>query len=197
MFDPGLFLLSYPFILTLAAGALAGASAVLLRRASSFYGRWVVLFVVLLSLGAALAFAWSFYWSWTLVEGTRNAGFPVLAALGGLALVAGIALGAQALFARGMASRRSWAPGRLQQMSPYKHIRRPFATAAFLGLLGETLIVDTVPAYACLLAASLLVHALLELGDWELRLRLPEARPYLDRTPRYIPRRRKKKEPQA
>jgi hypothetical protein len=170
---------------------------VLLRRASSFLGRWVNPFVVLLSLGAALAFAWSFYWSWTLVKGTRNAGFPVLAALGGLTIVGGIVLGGQALIVRGVASRRSWAPGRLQERSPYKRIRRPFATAAFLGLLGETLIVDTVPAYACLLAASLLIHALLELGDWELRLRQPEARPYLDRTPRYIPRRRKKKGPQA
>ncbi len=195
MFDPGLFLLSYPFALTLAAGALAGASAVLLRRASSFYGRWVAPFGDLLSLAAAVAFAWSFYWSWTLVKGTRNTGFPVLAALGGLAVVGGIALGAQTLFVRGMASLRSWTPARLQERPPYKHVRRPFATAAFLGVLGETLIVDTVPAYACLLAASLLIHALLELGEWELRLRLPEARPYLERTPRYIPRWRRRKAP--
>jgi len=197
MLDPGIFLLSYPFTLTLAAGALAGASAVFLRRASSFYGRWLLAFAVLLQLAAVLAFGWSFYWSWTLVEPSRNAGFPVLAAFGGFAILGGLALGVQALSGRVMGSLRSWSPARLEGRPPYKQIRRPFATAAFLGLMGETLIVDTVPAYACLIVGSLLIHGLLELGEWELRLRLAESRDYLSRTPRYIPRLRRRQEDKA
>ena len=189
--DPGLFLLFYPFSLTLAAGALAGASAVLVRRASASFGRWLLGLSFLLQVAAALAFGWSFYWSWTVVRPSQNAGFPVLAALGWIFVLGGLALGIQSAHVRGTGFLRSWTMARLEGRAPYRHIRRPVAAALFLVLLGVTLIFDTVPAYACLIVAALLIHGLLELGDWELRLRLPEIRDYLRRTPRYVPRRRR------
>jgi protein-S-isoprenylcysteine O-methyltransferase Ste14 len=186
--DPGLFLLNYPFVLTLAAGALAGASAILLRRASAVYGQWLSSLAILLQVGATLAFGWSFYWAWTIVEPSENAGFPVLAALGWFLALGGGALTLQALSVRGVGALSSWPAARVENRAPYRHIRRPIAVGLFLVLLGATLIVDTVPAYACLIAFVLLAHGLLELGDWELKLRLPGARDYIKRTPRYLPR---------
>ncbi len=190
--DPGLILLYYPFSLTLAAGAAAGASAILIRRASAALGTWLRLLSVALQVAAALAFGWSFYWSWTILEPSRNAGFVVLAALGWILVLGGLALGLRAVSVRGMGFLRSWTVARMESRPPYRSIRRPIAAALFLVLLGVTLIVDTVPAYACLIAAALLIHGLLDLGDWELRSRLPEAREYMRRTPRYIPRLREK-----
>jgi hypothetical protein len=195
--DPGLFLLYYPFTLTLAAGELAGASAILLRRASAAYGQWLASLAILLDAAAALAFGWSFYWAWTIVPPSENAGFPILAALGWFLVLGGGALTMRALSVRGMGALRSWPAARLENRAPYRHIRRPIAVGAFLVLLGATLIVDTVPAYSCLIATALLVHGLLELGDWELRLRLPESRDYIRRTPRYFPRLRTGRPAQA
>lgn len=195
--DPGTFLLYYPFVLTLAAGALAGASAILLRRASAMVGAWLKGIALLLQAAAVIAFAWSFYWAYTIVEPSQNTGFPVLAALGWFAILGGAALGVQALSVRGMSALRSWPAARVEGRAPYRHIRRPIGAAVFLLLLGATLIVDTVPAYACLGLAAVLLHALLELADWELRTRFPESRDYLKRTPRYIPRLRRKKPSRA
>jgi hypothetical protein len=189
--DSARFLLSFPFVLTLAGGALAGVSAILVQRASATLGRWLLVPSILLQAAAVLAFGWSLYWSWTLVEPSQNAGFPVLSALGWALILAGLALGLRAVSVRGMGFLRSWTVARMESRPPYRRIRRPIAAAVFLMLLGITLIVDTVPAYACLIAAVLLTHALLELGDWELQLRLPESRDYIRRTPRYFPRMRK------
>lgn len=194
MLDPGLFLFSFPFILTLAAGALAGASGILVRRASASLGRWLLGPSILLQGAALLAFGWSFYWSWTLVEPSQNAGFPVLAALGWALVLAGLALGLRAVSVRGMGFLRTWTVARMESQPPYRRIRRPIAAAAFLILFGISLIVDTIPAYVCLIAAVPLIHAVLELGDWELQLRLPESRDYIRRTPRYFPRFRRKRE---
>jgi hypothetical protein len=192
--DASLFLHYYPFALTLAAGALAGASGLLLRRAASFFGTWLLGLYFLLEAAAAVAFGWSFYWSWSLVKPSQNAGFPVLAALGWAFILGGVVLGVQSLSVRGMGALRSWTLARLESRAPYRHIRRPIAVSVFLGLLGVTLILDTVPAYACLIVAAILIHGLLELADWELRPRLPESGEYLRRTPRYIPRIRRPRE---
>jgi protein-S-isoprenylcysteine O-methyltransferase Ste14 len=180
-------------MLTLAAGALAGASAILLRRASAVYGQWLTWIAILLQVAAALAFGWSFYWAWTIVEPSENAGFPVLAALGWFSILGGAALTLQALSVRRLGALKSWRAAKVENRAPYRHIRRPIAVGVFLVLLGATLIVDTVPAYACLVATVLLVHGLLELGDWELKLRFPESRDYFKRTPRYLPRLRRGK----
>jgi hypothetical protein len=192
MADPALFLLSFPFLLTLAAGALVGASAILVRRASASLGRWLLGPSILLQAAAVLAFGWSFYWSWTLVEPSRNAGFPVLTALGWVVILGGAALGLQAVSVRGMGFLRSWTVARMENRPPYRRIRRPIAASIFLILLGVTLIVDTMPAYVCLIVAGLLLHALFELADWDLQLRLPESRDYIRRTPRYFPRLRRR-----
>jgi hypothetical protein len=195
--DPGLLLLYYPFALTLVAGVLAGASAILLRRASAAYGQWLASIAILLQAAATLAFGWSFYWAWTIVRPSENAGFPILAALGWFLVLGGGALTLRAFSVRGVGALRSWAAVKVENRAPYRHIRRPIAVGVFLVLLGATLIVDTVPAYACLIATAMLVHGLLELGDWELKLRLPESRDYIRRTPRYFPRLRRGKPARA
>jgi hypothetical protein len=45
------------------------------------------------------------------------------------------------------------------------------------------------PVWVCLAVWIFLWNGMLELGEWELRQRLPACRDYLRRTPRYLPRR--------
>lgn len=180
-------LLQFPFVLTLVAGGLAGASAVLLRRAATALGRPLVILSMALDVAAAGAFAFSFGWAWSMSHPSRATGFALFVLLGGICLLGGMALAIQALSVRGAGPIRSWSPTRLDNRTPYRQVRRPIATGVMLMALGAALLVDTIALWACFWLWLVILHLVLELREWELVARFPECRDYLQRTPRYLP----------
>ena len=188
----GTLILQFPFLLSLLAGMLAGLSAVLLRRAALVLGsglRWLAWLLTACSVAAA---ALSFVWSWSLYQPPAGSGNPLLTALGGLLGLAGVLLTLRALSVRGLRELYTWPAAKLENRSPYRQVRRPIGLGLMMVALGATLVVDTFPAWVCFFVWLILTHLQLEVEEWEMRHRLPGARDYLKRTPRYIPRFRHK-----
>ncbi len=181
-------LLQFPFVLTLAAGGLAGASAVLLRRAAAAFGRPILLLSLALDAAAAAAFAFSFGWAWSMGEPSRATGFALFVVLGMVSLLGGMALIIQGLSLRGLSVIHAWSPGKFEVRTPYRQLRRPIAAGVMLMALGLALLVDTIVLWVCFVLWWIIVHLLLELREWEMKQRFPECRDYLRRTPRYLPR---------
>ncbi|MEW6568457.1 MAG: methyltransferase [Chloroflexota bacterium] len=184
-------LLQFPFLLTLLAGGMAGASAVLLRRASAAFGGWLRVLSTLLDAAAAAAFVLSFAWAWAISDASCAAGFPLFLVLGLAAVLGGVALAIQALAIRGMGALHTWPQARLEKRTPYRQLRRPIAAGVMLIALGVALLVDTIVLWVCFVVWLLIVHLLLELREWDMRQRFPEAGDYLRRTPRHFPRLRR------
>ncbi len=181
-------LLQFPFVLTLLAGGLAGASAVLLRRAADTLGRPLALLPLALDVAAAGAFAFSFGWAWSMSHPSRATGFALFVLLGMISLLGGIALVVQGLSVRGFGVLRGESPARYQSRTPYRQLRRPIAAGVMLMALGVAFLVDTIVMWVCFGLWLVTVHLLLDMREWELKERFPECRDYLQRTPRYLPR---------
>lgn len=181
-------LLQFPFVLTLVAGGLAGASAVLLRRAAGALGHPLNLLAMMMDGAAVAAFAFSFGWAWSMSHPSRATGFALFVLIGAISLLGGIALTVKGLSVRGLASIHSWPLHRFQDRTPYKQLRRPIATGLMLMGLGLAFLVDTIVVWVCFVLWLVIVHLLLELREWEIKQRFPECRDYLQRTPRYLPK---------
>ena len=89
---------------------------------------------------------------------------------------------------RGLGTLRIWDAGRFEQQRPYRVIRRPLELGVMLLAFGLCWLRPAPSVWICLAAWILLWNGMLELGEWELRQRLPACRDYLKRTPRYLPR---------
>jgi hypothetical protein len=181
--------LTYPFLMVMIAGGLAGASAVLLRRAAEVFGAWLEIPSFLAAAAAVAAFIWALAWAWTL---TTKPPTPSLGrAVPGLALaLLGGVLAGWTLRVRGWRPRRTWRRERDEAAQPYATIRRAMPLGGFTVSLGVALL-SGLPAVWIWLAGLLLIWSvILELGDWEQRQRLPACRDYMERTPRYLPIRR-------
>jgi protein-S-isoprenylcysteine O-methyltransferase Ste14 len=202
----------FPFTLSLMAGAVAYAGALLLRRglALATDGRvpdWPA--AVLRSLGLASVLA-SFVWAWTLRPSVGPSGVitsmgtyspaalartsltPAVLALtvgSGLLILGGLALAMWALMARLRNGTYGRSPDRLAEWAPYRVIRRPLTLGSGLALLGATLLAGTLAAWACLILAAVLVCVLQEFDDRELRSRVAWVTEQHRRIPRLIPRR--------
>jgi hypothetical protein len=185
------FLLYYPFFVSLAAAAIAGASAFLLRRAALTLGRWLWWLSWAASAGSTAGFAWSFTWAWGLESNPVSGLQVLLVVIGWAAVLGGVTLGLWGLSALGLRALLPQFGDRLETRPPYRHLRRPMALGAILAGLGATLIVETPAAWLCYLTWLALASLLQELEEWELRGRVPAAREYHSRTPRYLPSRRR------
>lgn len=188
----GTLILRFPFVLTLLAGVLAGMSGALLRRAASALGSGLRWPARLLQAGSAAAAVSSFAWSWSVYKPPAGSGNPLLAVVGGIVVLAGAALTFRALWVRGLRELYTWPAAKLENRLPYRQVRRPIGAGLMAVALGATLIVNTSPAWVCFLVWLILTHFQLEVEEWEMRHRLPGARDYLKRTPRYLPRLRQK-----
>ena len=181
-------LIEHPYLIPLVGGFLAGASAVLFRRASQVFGSWLGWLSLAASAAAGASFLAAFLWGATI----SPAMVPSIAqvVLGLLLAFAGSIFAGWSLRVRGVGVLRIWRSDRFEQDQPFRTIRRPLELGTFAGVLGLCLLRPAPTVWICLAVWALLWSALLELGDWELRLRLPACRDYLKRTPRYVPRRR-------
>lgn len=177
---------NYPFLMLSLAGFLAGVSAILLRRATSVFGRRLGLLSLAAGVGSAAAFGAAFYWA----AMTPPTGVPSKAeTFGGIALaLAGSVLAGWALRVRGIGVLDRWRPERFERRQPYRSIRRPVELGLMACATGLCWLRPAAPVWVWLAAWIVPWNVMLELGDWELRRRLPACRDYLKRTPRYLPR---------
>lgn len=180
----------FPFTILILGGFLAGGSAILLRRASSVFGERLGLISMAASLGSAVAFVSAFYWAATM------AGAPASAAVGrsliGWALaLAGGTLAGWGLRVRGLGVLRRWPADRFEQRRPFRLLRRPIELGVMAAAAGLAVLWNASTVWLCLGTWLLAWNLMLEMGDWELRQRLPACRDYMKRTPRYLVRVRK------
>lgn len=178
---------AYPFLLVILAGLVGAISAVLLRRASHALGSWLLDLSFVVDFVAAAAMVWALVWAWG-IEPPPHERSPALLLGGWTLALAGGLLGGWGTRLRGWGPLRHWPREWFESRPPYRVVRRPI----FLGLTalsaGLALLRGT-SAMGVWLAGVVVAWGLaLELGDWELRRRLPACRDYLRRTPRFLPR---------
>jgi protein-S-isoprenylcysteine O-methyltransferase Ste14 len=202
----------FPFLIAVAAGALAYACGLMLRRGLALAGgtrppAWPA--DGLRGLGV-LSWLAAFLWAWSL--GPRPGRFGVITTLGtfspaalsskelttaGLALtiacwllmIAGAVLVAWSLAARIRNGLFGKSPDRLAQRPPYHRVRRPMTMGVGVVLLGATLLAGTFAAWVCLLTVALAALVLQEIDERESRARLPWLAEQHRRIPRFLPRR--------
>ncbi len=177
---------SYPFLILVAGGLLAGWSAVLLRRAASVFGPWLEAASILPAVSAAAVFTAAFYWASTSGEAPRPS--VVQAIFGWLLALGGAVLAGWGLRARAIGPLRVWRAERMERLQPLSTIRRPIELGTMILVSGLSILRATRPVGVCLASWIIAWNLILELGDWELRQRLPASRDYMKRTPRYLPR---------
>ena len=197
-----------PFLIPLVAGAIAGGSAVLLRRAAIVMGEGLGVLSVAASVASAGAYLGAFYWaaisppttgpsfvlsmlsgSYSSTVTPQTASPTVIQGIVGLLLaLGGGALIGWSLRLRGIGVLQTWVPDRFEQRQPYRSIRRPLELGVTLSAFALCWLRPIWPVWICFAVWLVLWNGVLELGDWELRHRLPACRDYLRRTPRYVPR---------
>jgi protein-S-isoprenylcysteine O-methyltransferase Ste14 len=202
----------FPFLIAVAAGALAYTCGLLLRRGLALAGgthppAWPA--DGLRALGV-LSWLAAFLWAWSL--GPRPGRFGVITTLGTLSpsaltpreltaadlaltiacwllVIAGALLAAWSLAARIRNGLFGKSPDRLAERPPYSLLRRPMSLGVGVVLLGATQLAGTLPAWACLLAVALAALLLQEFDELELRARVPWLAEQHRRIPRFLPRR--------
>jgi hypothetical protein len=174
-----------PFLVPVFAGFLAGCSAVLLRQLARVFGVWLVWLSLAASTASAGSFITGFLWATSTSPAVRPS--VVQTAAGFVLTLAGTALAGWALRVRRLGIMRSWR-SELEQLSPFRTIRRPVELGVMIFATGLSLLQPALQVWTCLTLWILLWNGMLELGEWELRQRLPACRDYLKRTPRYMPR---------
>jgi len=175
-----------PYLIPVFAGFFAGWSAILLRWAARVLGAWLGW----LSLAAAAASAGSFLAGFLWAASTPPVARPsTVQILGGCLLaLSGGALTGWALRQRGFGVLRSWRADLFEKRLPLRALRRPMELSVMASVAGLCWLRAAPPVWLCPALWVLLWNGMLELGEWELRRRLPACRDYLRRTPRYIPK---------
>lgn len=182
-------LTTYPFTLAIVAASLAEISATLIRRVAETFGRWLYWVAGVLSTVAAGCLVWSYLWALSLAEAVQPA-HTLLAVLGAGLILYGCLLLGWAALALGIQALLAVPRARLVMHGPYRHLRRPMGAAATLMGLGAALASNAGALWVWTVSWFLLSLLVFELEEWELKARLAGAETYLERTPRYLPRRR-------
>jgi protein-S-isoprenylcysteine O-methyltransferase Ste14 len=179
---------SYPFILALLAAGLAELSAILMRRAAPTLGRWLFWLAGLLSLVAAGSLIWSYTWAMSITP-LSPWGNALTQALGAILLLTGVGLLLWAFGTLGVQSLIAQEGSRLVTHGPYRLLRRPMGAAIALLGIGGALTSGSPAMWVWFFGWLILSQPLFELVEWELLSRVDGAQEYLQRTPRYLPRR--------
>lgn len=184
---PAQLLLSYPFLLPLAAAFIVGNSGVLLRRASEVLGRFLWFISWAFTFLSVLGYLWAFYWAWSSVELLDSGSRAVWSVLSWILLLLGLLLVFIGLATLGRRAILPLPTDRLETRRIYSIIRRPMGLGWMIAMLGATLQSEGLPPWICYFGWLLLVNISFELEEWELKARIPAAREYLQNTPRYFP----------
>ena len=181
-------LVTNPFLLALLAAMVAETCAILIRAVTPSLSRWFWWLANLISLLALVSFLWSFLWAASVHEdfvevlSVPETFFGVLSITGGggLLLWSFAALGWRSFFA--------WSNASFETRHAYAHIRRPMFIGTTFFSLGVALLLSRDALWIWMAFWVVLSQPLLELEEWELRMRFPLAKEYYARTRRYIPR---------
>lgn len=177
----------HPFILALIAAAVAETSAILLRRIAPVFGRWSWWLSRGLTLFATLSLTWSLYWSIREGIDPYAVRHPLWIVVGGIGLLLGVGLIAWAAVVLGRRTFIARPDDKLETRPPYRYLRRPMGLGVIFMGLGVALILDARSTWIWLLVLLIESQLLFELEEWELRQRIPGAKDYHKRTPRYVP----------
>lgn len=183
-------LVDHPYLIPIIGGFLAGCSAILLRRAAEAFGAWLGWLSLAASAASAGSFVAGFLWAATTPPVVSPSSVQIFTGL--LFALAGSALAGWSLRVRGVGVLRAWHANRFEQHQPYRSIRRPLELGVMICVAGLCWLRPATPVWLCLAAWVVLWNGMLELGEWELRQRLPACRDYLKRTRRYLPRTRRR-----
>ena len=181
---------NHPYLLALLAAMVADTCAILIRAVTPSLNRWFWWLANLISLLALISFLWSFLWAASVREDFLEVLSVPETILGVLSITGG---GGMLLWSFARLRWRSffaWPTASFETRHAYAHIRRPMFIGATLFFLGVALLLSRDALWIWMASWVVLSQPLLELEEWELRLRYPSARDYYARTKRYIPRRR-------
>lgn len=179
---------TYPFLLAVLAAFLAEVSSTLLRRVAATFGNWLYWLAGVLSTIAAGGLIWSYLWALSLANFDKRP-HALLVVLGALVVLAGVSILIWSLVTLGAQSILPLPRSHLISYGPYKYLRRPMGVALGMLGVGAAMALGASALWVWSAAWFLLSLPLFELEEWELRARLPLADGYLERTPRYLPRR--------
>lgn len=182
------FISSYPFVLALLAAALAEFSATLVRRMAPTVGKWLWGLAGILSALSAIGLVWSFIWAASVQTSQRPPPPVIFQAIGMLIVVPGGVLLVWSVISLARQTIYAWPGARLVTESPYDYLRRPMGVGIGSIALGLALLTNSPANWAWLLAWAIISPLLIELEEWELKMRLPGVEDYFRRTPRYLPR---------
>ncbi len=182
------FISLYPFVLALLAAALAEFSAILVRRMAPTIGKWLWGLAGILSALSAIGLVWSFIWAVSVQPPHRLPPPVIFQAIGMLIVVLGGTLLVWSVISLARQTIYAWPGARLVTESPYDYLRRPMGVGIGSIALGLALLTNSQASWVWLLAWAIISPLLFELEEWELQMRLIDARDYLSRTPRYLPR---------
>ncbi|MEA1977313.1 MAG: methyltransferase [Chloroflexota bacterium] len=182
------FISSYPFVLAFLAAALAEFSAILVRRTAPMVGKWLWGLAGVLSALSAAGLVWSFIWAVVTQPAQLQPPAVVFQVIGMLIVVPGGILLIWSVIALARQTFYAWPGARLVTKTPYEYLRRPMGVGIGLVALGLALLTNNPAGWVWLLAWAILSPLLFELEEWELKMRLPGAEDYFNRTPRYLPR---------
>lgn len=181
-------IVEYPFLLALAAALFAEGSAILLRRVAPGFGRWMWALAALLSVLSLVGVVWSFAWAiQERPEMSDSVGW-LRATLGSIVLLTGLVLTVWALTVIRRRAFYAWPNDRLETRPPYHYIRRPIGLGMTLISGGTALIIDAPSVWVWFVVWWILTQFLFELEEWEIKIRIPSAQVYFERTPRYLPK---------
>ena len=182
------FISSYPFVLALLAAALAEFSAILVRWTAPTVGKWLWGLAGILSALSVAGLVWSFIWVVAVQSPPHQPPAVVFQVIGMLTLVPGGVLLIWSVISLARQTLYAWPGARLVTKSPYDYLRRPMGAGIGLIAFGLALLTSSQASWVWLLAWAILSPLLFELEEWELKMRLPGAEDYFNRTPRYLPR---------
>ena len=176
----------YPFLLALIGALVIELSAILARRAAQTLGGWTWYLAGALSSIGMAALIWSLIWANTPDTLAQPQGNWVQLVFGPILVLGGFVWVVRAFLALGRQALLPWPPTRVVRASPYRARRRPMTLGWGVLAAGLALTTVRVEGWIWLVVWFVCSQPLLELEEWELRSRSPDAVSYFDRTPRYF-----------
>ncbi len=176
----------YPFLLALAGALVIDLSAIFVRRAAHTLDGWVWYLAGVLSSLGAITLLWSLLWANTPDMLAQPRGGAINLLLGPLLILAGVVWLVRAILALGRQAYFPWPPTRLVTQPPYRERRRPMTLGWAMLAAGLALTTVRIEGWMWFGVWALLSQPLLELEEWELRKRTPDAKIYFENTPRYV-----------
>lgn len=176
----------YPFLFALAGAMVIELSAILLRCVAHIMGGWLWLPSGILSIVSWTTLTWSFLWANRAPVSPIESGAGLTNFIGAVLVVIGGIGFLRALLTLGRASFFPWPGTRLVKRPPYQAQRRPMILSVAAISIGVALLNARLEGWIWFCVWFLLVQPLAELEEWEMGTRLPDARKYLERTPRYV-----------